>query len=79
MAGFTFTLELEDGTPGSSTRPTHRRPQLERWRHDPAPEPKSKADRPQAESAMSRTISMPGAGLEPARPRGGHLILSRPC
>src|SRR5438876_10056328 len=22
---------------------------------------------------------MPGAGLEPARPRGGHLILSRPC
>ena len=22
---------------------------------------------------------MPGAGLEPARPLGGHLILSRPC
>jgi hypothetical protein len=28
--------------------------------------------------AYSKTV-MPGAGLEPARPRRGHLILSRPC
>ena len=25
------------------------------------------------------TLPVPGAGLEPARPRRGHLILSRPC
>ena len=35
--------------------------------------------RQSAKLALSSDFEMPGAGLEPARPLGGHLILSRPC
>ena len=70
MAGFTFTLELEDGTPA---HPPVLRTAVPTWSAGdtiPLLSQSRKADRPQAESAMSRTISMPGAGLEPARPQG---------